>query len=233
MSNMGGISHLAGLDGIANIGDYEKVSSGMEGLTALPIVNSNADPRARLRVTNTALYDAEDTGTSAISSLPLFATPVGGAFVNNSTVRKTLGDTNLRAAGALGSPMVFDLFSFNIKARPATGVTPVTEADLMRLYVNAYFEFAFNNRPFLQIPLSEIPCGTGFEGVSTLSSDFQMHNGVGLRSNSFKFNVEKYRVRIHSTENFNATIYWPTAAVTFVVNTRIQVLANGYLYNGI
>lgn len=204
---------------------------GLESMEALPIVASPPSGRAKLRVTTNPVYDAELTGTAALTQLDWFRSPNGGVFQNATTTKKTLCDSNLQQTGQLGSPLLFDLTDFNIKVTP-NSTTPVTEADLLRFYVGAYFQFSFNNRPFLQIPTWEIPHGVGIDGVSTANNINELRNGAPLRSNKFKFTVGKYRVRIRSTENFNASNYW-NASTTFVVSIKAHLILQGFLYNGI
>jgi len=203
----------------------------------LPIVSKSAAGIAKLRVAPAPMYDAELTGTSALSSLNFFRSPEGGMFQYATTTKKTYADTNMKQQGILGSPQVFDLNAFNIKVTPIT-VTPTTEADLYRVYVTSFFEFLFNNRPFLQIPTWEIPHGVGIEGVSTANNINSLHNGIGVRSNKFGFTVSAgkggtARVRIRSTENFSANINFPSASATFVVSTKVHVMLQGTLYNGL
>lgn len=211
-------------------------------LEALPVVPVKVGTGAKLRVLPQPVYDSELTGTSAISQVVFFATALGGSFQNTSGTpdytRKTLADTNIRQTGQLGSPLEFDMVGFNLKLQPAVTTTPavITPADFTQLYKNGWFEFAFNNRPFLQIPIEELPHGngaSGFNGVTTAAAGNQMpHVGVGHRSNIFKYLVGKYRVRIRSTENFSATLNW-NAAITQSITWKVTLLLQGFLYNAI
>jgi hypothetical protein len=232
LGNVGAIKQLMGLSGLSD-GKQNPWSQmhGMESMEALPIITSVKAGQARLRVTTNPVYDSELTGTSALTSIDFFRAPNGGFFQYATTTKKTLSDSNLYQAGQLGSPYLFDLTAFNLKVTPNT-TTPVTEADLLRMYVNSYFQFSFNNRPFLQIPTWELPHGVGIDGVSTANNINELRNGAPLRSNAFKFTVGKYRVRIRSTENFNASIFF-AASTTFVVSIKAQLILGGFLYNGI
>lgn len=225
------LQQLLADSGLANADQNPWSMQGLESMDALPIISAPPSGRAKLRVTTEAIYDAEVTGTSALTDINWFRAPNGGVMQNATTTKKTLADTNLQVPGSLGSPLLFDLTGFNIKVTPTT-VTPVTEADLERVYVGSYFEFLFNNRPFLQMPTIEIPHGVGIDGVSTATNVNQLRNGAPTRSNVFKFTVGKYRVRIRSTENFNARLVWASAA-TFVVNTKLHLICQGFKYNGI
>ena len=205
---------------------------GLEGMDSLPIVTQKAPGNAKLRVTPNPIYDSEVSGTSAITDLSLFRSPEGGVFQNATSTKKTLADTNLKQQGQLGSPLIFDIVGFQIKVTQASGTTPVTEADLYRFYVGSYFEFSFNNRPFLQIPTFQVPAGVGIFGVSNVNAQNALQNGVASPSAMLKYMVGKARIRIRSTENFNAKIQW-ASSVTFVASVKVSVYLNGYLYNGI
>jgi len=205
-------------------------------LQALPIVSVQTAKGAKVRVLPQAQYDSEVTGTGGISDLSFFANPLGSGFANAASTKKTLADTNVRQNGQLGSPLEFDLVGFNIKVNNAAANTSITPVDLAEMINNSYFEFAFNNRPFLQVPTNMIPHGVGpegFNGTETGAAINQMPiNGIGHRSNLFKFLVGKYRVRIRSTENFSAKISWPISTAP-VVSVKFTVILQGYLYNAI
>ncbi len=232
LGNARDVKNLMALSGLSD-GKQNPWSSmhGMESMDALPIITSVKAGQARLRVTTNPVYDSELTGTSALTQIDYFRAPNGGFFQYATTTKKTLADSNLFQAGQLGSPYLFDLTQFNMKVTP-NSTTPVTEADLLRFYVGSYFQFSFNNRPFLQIPTWELPHGVGIDGVTTANNVNQLRNGAPLRSNAFKFTVGKYRVRIRSTENFNATVFY-NASTTFVVSIKTQLILGGFLYNGI
>jgi hypothetical protein len=204
-------------------------------LQALPIVSTKTASGAKVRVLPQAQYDSEVTGTGGITELAFFANPLGGAM-SNGGAKKTLGDTNVRQNGQLGSPLEFDLIGFNIKVNSAAANTAITPGDLVEVINNSFFEFAFNNRPFLQVPTNMIPHGVGpegFNGFATGAAINQMPiNGIGHRSNLFKFLVGKFRVRIRSTENFSARIVWPVSMVP-TVSIKCCVILQGYLYNAI
>jgi len=210
-------------------------------LENLPVVSVQTAKGAKVRVLPQPQYDSELTGTGAIGQLPFFAVPLGGTFQNTtgapSYTRKGLADTNVRQNGQLGSPLEFDMVGFNLKIAPAVSTVGIVPADWLQIIKNSYFEFNFNNRPFLQIPTEEIPCGTGISGFAGVAAagaavNQQMHVGIGHVNNVFKYLVGKYRVRIRSTENFSASLNWPTA-ITNSITYKITVILHGYLYNAI
>jgi len=213
---------------------------GLTGLEALPIATVPPARGAKLRVLPQPIYDSEVTGTAAISQVNFFSTALGGAFANLSTSKKGLSDTNMRQVGQLGSPLEFDMIGFNLKVFPASPVTTavsITADDFYTFYSNAYLEFLFNNRPFLQVPLWEIPngCGPNGSGTTVADTNNNLINGVPHRSNVFKYLVGKYRVRIRATENFSANIKWDgiSSSATTAVSLKATLFLQGFLFNAI
>ena len=212
-------------------------------LENLPVVTTATAKGAKVRVLPQPLYDSELTGTGAINQLPLFAVPLGGSFQNVTGTpdytRKGLADTNVRQAGQLGSPLEFDMTGFNLRIAAAVTSTPVgiVPADFLEIIKNGWFEFNFNNRPFLQVPIEELPCGVGISGFAGLAGagaaiNQQFHVGIGHTNNVFKYLVGKFRVRIRSTENFSASLNWGTA-IANTITYKVTLVLQGYLYNAI
>jgi len=194
---------------------------------------------ALLRKLTNPLYDTIvlDSGV-AIQAIQFFRLPIG-INMPVTAVAKTEADTNLTQAGQLGTPQMFDLEGFNfesIQVDPTDIANNV--ADLVALYEQGLFSFFFGQqRPWLEIPLSQIPTGIYLNGTmgfgDTAGSDEALFIGVGEScvDSIYNFTVGKEAIRVHSAEPFNAEITWPNGAITPAgADQRVRVYMIGSLY---
>jgi len=199
---------------------------------------------AILRKLTNPLYDSTVLqGGVAINNMQFFRLPIG-ANMPVTAVAKTEADTNLTQAGQMGTPQMFDLegFCFEHLMNDATSGT-ITDAqniaNVEALYGQAVYNFFFGQqRPWLQLPLRQIPTGpflTGDAGMGDVgNADMCIYLGMGKATvdSIYNFTVGKKAIRVHSAEPFNATVTYPNAAITPTagLNYRMRTYMIGSLY---
>lgn len=205
------------------------------------ITMSRPAGNAILRKLTQPLYDTNvlENGV-APGLLQFFIIPIGGVLPVALT-NKSLADTNLDQASALGVPQMFDLESFNFElfVHDPTNLNDNVE-DIFQMYEQSLFTFFFGtNRPWLRVPLSQIPTGTALTGDISVANGAEeaafLHQGLARTDEVYDFTVRKKAIRIHSAENFHVEINWPNGgtAVWQMVDTRVRVFLNGHLYSAL
>jgi hypothetical protein len=194
---------------------------------------------ALLRKLTNPLYDTTILeNAAAVNALQFFRLPIG-VNMPVTAVAKTEADTNLTQAGQLGTPQMFDLEGFNFEFMQVDPTDVANNiADLLAVYEEGLFSFFFGQqRPWLEIPVSQIPTGiylTGTMGFGdTAASDEAMFIGQGQSScaSVYNFTVGKKAIRLHSAEPFNAEVNWPNGAITPAgADQRIRTYMVGSLY---
>jgi hypothetical protein len=197
---------------------------------------------AILRKLTQPLYDTvilENAG-AAPNLYQYFIIPIGGNLAV-ANVPKTLADTNLDQASQLGVPSMYDLMGFNFELFVAdpTDLNDNVE-DIFQLYEQSVFTFFFGtNRPWLSLPLSQIPTGTALTGSADTSVGVEealfVHQGLARQDEVYDFTVRKRAIRIHSAENFHVEIDWPNGgtAAWQMADTRTRVFMVGNLYSAL
>lgn len=209
-------------------------------LEAMPVQRSVAEGRSIVRVLPQPLYDTEVITTSATTELRFFVKPLGQADQSAVITKKTLAETNLRGPGALPKPQLFDLFGFNLKIA-ANATTPITRADFELVLLGGYCEFTMGDRIYLRVPIADMPHGVAPEGFAATTANAttlqSVHNGVGHRSNIYKFTIaNKYRAIIRWSESFGFNLYWPGASggsINPSAALRCQAFLQGLLHNAL
>ena len=206
------------------------------------ITQSRPAGQAILRKLTQPLYDTNILeNAAATANVQFFRLPVG-APMPVTAVAKTEADTNLNQAGQLGTPQMFDLEGFNVEYS-IVDYTDVADnaADLILLYQQSVFTFFFGqNRPWLELPLSQIPTGCYLTGnyqdgdVTANTEAMWVHEGLARVSEVYNFTVGKQAIRVHPAEAFNAEITWPNGAVTWnAARSRIRCYMIGSLYTAL
>lgn len=176
-------------------------------------------PAAMVRSYKQPLYDSEQAVVATPNAdLIFFQKPIGQTLAGG-VIQKTILHTNMRSAGALGVPISFDLFGFNVRLPKGT-----TIADFQSLYNTGVFEYSVGTDTiFLQVPLEEIPTGVDVEGIGVTD---QPHNGWGVTDNLYRFDVTGRALHLNSQENFQAKISFPSAGNTLTAARLIKVWSN-------
>lgn len=188
------------------------------------------------------LYDTTvlpAVGTNIISLL-YFRLPIG----NNmpvTAVAKTEADTNLTAAGMVGTPEMFALEGFNIEFCQHTPRDVANNVnDLEAFYGQSVFSFFFGQqRPWLEVPLTQIPTGVYPDGRlgmgDTAGNEDVAYVGMGMSSvkEAYNFTVDGRPIMLRSAEPFHAEVTWPNTApwqLTSAANQRVRCYMLGTLY---
>jgi hypothetical protein len=203
------------------------------------IVAGRVSAPAQLRKLTQPIYDTNILQNGAATALTqFFRLPVGN-LMPVTAVAKTLADTNMTAAGYIGNPEHFDLESFNFEyfIHDPTNVGPVV-ADSILLYQQSVFTFFFGvNRPWLRVPLSQIPNGVALTGtfadgdVTANTAAMWTHLGRARVDSVYEFTVAGQSIAIRPNESFQVDLTWPNGAVTWTAaSSRARVYLNGSFY---
>lgn len=177
-------------------------------------------------------YDTVLLPTAATPALlTFFAVPLGqagGVFIPAAAGAKTLADTNMDLAGQLPGGYNFKLLGFRVQY----GWNMSTQ-DLQTVINGAVFSFVIASKPFLRVPLRNIPSGNG--PVSTAAAV----NSSGWQVLSNGYSIAKKPLDLLQTQNFQVTISWPGGAVApstvgatcqAAAGLPITVYLDGFLY---
>jgi len=192
-------------------------------------------PSAALRPLKQPLYDTMQYAIAGQVQLRMFSVPLGQPIAA-AAANKTLADTNLEQAGQLGTPQMFDLYGFCFEAQLITAADG-SAGDAFGIYETGVFEFTFGvSRPWLQIPLTEIPRGVGPTGgqqgdgfVAAYAREW-LYCGEGSPAEMYSFTIGRKAIRLHSNETFGVNLNWPLGAVAITAITRVRVYLMGILY---
>lgn len=183
-------------------------------------------PAAVVRSYKQPLYDTELARTALPNADMIFFSKPIGQNLADGTTQKTLLHTNMRSAGALGVPLSFDLFGFNVRVPK-----DITLSDFRSFYARGVFEYSVGQDTiFLQVPVEDVPSGVDTEGLG--STDVP-HVGWGVTDNYYRFDVTGRALHINSQENFQVKIFFPSAGVTLTADRLIRVYKRGILYKGL
>lgn len=199
---------------------------------------------AVLRKLKQPLYDTTVIeGGAATQQLQFFNIPIGGAMPVAGGA-KSLADTNMSQAAQLGTPQEFSLVGFNYEFFVLEPDDIANGApDYLLMYEQSTFTFVFsNNRPWLRVPLSQIPqgisaTGTGASGDITNNIEFgYLHQGLASVKEYYNFMLpNKKLIHIYPNEPFGVDIDWFNGAIT--LNTandqRCRVFIVGFLYSAL
>jgi len=192
-----------------------------------PYAVSSPLPSALLRPLQQPLYDTDVLLAPAATQNAIQFFQRGLGQNDAAAVVKTLAETNVAQSGQLANPLEFSVFAFNFVIAPA-----VTQADFIAIMTGSVFSFLYTgNRVYLQIPLNRIPTGVGPEGFAATTVGattlYQVKNGVGHISNTYRFTIGKSALRIRPTENFQIQLTWPRGVPVVVAANRLQVFILG------
>jgi len=197
------------------------------------------EARAALRPLKQPLYDTGHIILGATNRVNFFQAPQGQPIVAAGAL-KTEADTNLTQSGMLGRPQEFDLYGFNLEVAVDMIAAEDDIQDFSLIYENGVFEFYFGQqRPWLQVPVQEIPHGTGLEGALGTADDaaalnyFLGHNGLGSSKQFYNFTIGKKPIPIGSAENFNGRLDFPAGAITCANLHRARCYMKGVLYSAL
>lgn len=197
----------------------------------------SAQPKAAaLRPLKQPLYDTSILPAAGGLAVQFFAIPLGQAMPVTG-VLKTLADTNMQQAGQLGTPNMFELYGFKFKYQQSVNVA----ADFDAIYDTGVFTFNFGQqRPWLQIPLAQIPAGTMPTGANTIDGQaapgaeiYSLTNGPSNTNSYYNFTIQRKAILIGSNEVFGATVTYPLGAAAVTANTRVQVYLVGIFHRAI
>jgi len=186
------------------------------------------------------LYDTTVVAGAVATGLLQFFRIQQGGIMPVAAVVKSEADTNMKTAGALGEPMMFDLESFNFEwfvLEPDD--VDDTSPDLVDIYEQSLFTFLFGlNRTAWQFPLSQIPSGTMLTGQSSSGDTTNatewgfLHQGVPSVGQVYDVMMDNEPTEIGPVEPFGIDITWPNGnfTTTSTNNQRARVFMNGCLY---
>lgn len=195
--------------------------------------------RALLRPLKQPLYDTGRLDAGANNRVAWFQAPQGQPIVAAGAL-KTEADTNLTQAGQLGRPLEFDLYAFQVELFHS-GANVAFVDDALLVYEAGVFEFFFGQqRPWLQVPLTQIPNGLYVTGTvatadaGTPTAYAFVNNGKSSVKEYYDFTIGKEPVPIASAENFTARIDFPGGAVTTATaQLRCRCYMVGVLYSSL
>jgi len=200
------------------------------------LVVGSAPQAAALRPLKQPLYDTNIYAAAGQAQLQFFSIPRGQAMPVTG-VAKSEADTNMQQASQLGTPNMFELYGFNCKFQQS-----VWDADdFNAFYDTGVFRFFFGQqRPWLTVPLSKIPCGVMPSGSVTIDGAaapgqeiYSMTNGPPHTQSYYNFTVRRAPILINSNETFSVTLDWPLGAVAVTANGRITVELVGILHSAL
>jgi len=202
------------------------------------LVVGTAPPPAHLRPLKQPLYDTLVYAAAGQLILRAFSIPQGQPIAP-AGANKTDADTNLTQAGQLGTPNEFDLYGFNFEIENLTNINGAI-TDIRDILETGVFEFNFGaNRPWLIVPLRDIPRGCGAHGgvqgdgyVALYQREVQV-NGLGSPKEFYNFTIGNAPIRIRSNETFGVTLSWPLGVVAISAATRVRVYLQGILYTAL
>ena len=180
-----------------------------------------------LRKYRQPMYDEEKVGNGAATRvISFFSRPRGQT--DNAGVVKTLRDTNLQNANALGGKQEFYLVGFNVMldwdilatdsmAAAPNALTNETYV-VQQIMADSLFEFQFGRQTNLvEVPLERVPFGGGPSGVihaniveAATSIAQVLTNGVPSVREFYDVRLQKNRPRhIQPDQSFSCQITWP------------------------
>ena len=206
------------------------------------ITMSKPSGAALLRKLTQPLYDTRVLANAVAvpATVQYFRIPIGGVLAGAAT-NKTEADTNLTSQGSLGVPQIFDLDGFNYEVFLADGSVAFTSniVDMAFIYTTGVFRFFFGqSRPWLEVPLTQIPTGTALTGrldieetIGPTAGAF-LHNGPASVEEKYDFTVGRQSIRLHSAEPFNCEVSYPQGSPGNIVGAAIRTRAylTGSLY---
>lgn len=156
-------------------------------------------------------YDTQTIPAAGATLLTYFAVPIGSGATNfgAATIAKNLADTNMDLASQLPAGYNFTLLGFRIMP-----TFNVTQADITLAFNAAVFTFTIGSKPYLRTPVRTIPAGNGPSGFYTQAAAATaaiVSNGWPMLTNGFS--IGRKPLLLQQTQNFQATITWPVAAV--------------------
>ena len=112
--------------------------------------------------------------------------------------------------------------------------------DFRDIIETGVFQFNFGaNRPWLTVPLRDIPRGTGVNGMVqgdgyvALYQREALINGQGSPNEFYNFTIGNSPIRIRSNETFGVNLTWPLGVVAVSAITRLRVYLIGILYTAL
>lgn len=166
------------------------------------------------------LYDRNTVTTSNTTSLTFFQTPVGQSS-------KTRRDTNMALAGQVSAHQ--EALVIGIQLKPVL-VAAHTFTELANQVINGgYLVFTVMQKTFLELPLLALPGGSAIVSHPTTTQNNtlvdRMSLGWPIDPNMFKLD---YPVKLEKGQNFDVTLYWPTAP-SLTTAMDLYVLLCGYM----
>lgn len=187
-------------------------------------------PAAVVRSYKEPLYDTEMIlGATPAVEFILFSKPIGQQL-NDNVTRKTFLHTNQTQAGALGTPLSFDVYAFNARL---TGVLAkvVTIGNFNLVFGAGVAEVVFgSDNKFLTIPIEDVPSGVDVEGLGATDAP---HIGLGVSENLYRFDIGGRALHINSTENYQVKITFPSGLTGTTGNLLFRWFMRGIKYKGI
>jgi hypothetical protein len=168
-----------------------------------PLVKGTPSQTAKLRPLRNPLYDKEKMANGvAQTRLELFVNRRQFADGTN----KNLNDTNMQGDGVLGVPLEFDFIGLTGKLDYGTDIV-----DINGSYNEGALEWFFHQSvPWLQLPLTELPSGTGAWGFTTEAATTIFNNGIPALTNFWNMTDHLRQSRhILSMESFKGVITFP------------------------
>lgn len=176
-----------------------------------------------LRPLKQPMYDTETYPAAGVGRLQW--------FVNSSTIAatgaaKTLAETNMTQNGNLGTPLEFDLIGFNFEIQYGTTIPDRSNIENTGVFIWIFGQ----NTPWLTIPITRIPEGSGYSGATTANNVTAIAQGVPHATNFYNFSVDRRARHIFSNESFHGELQYPNGVVTITVATRLRMFMLGVLF---
>lgn len=213
-----------------NGGTRQRVGRVPMGLPSLAAYNPNR-PDATEAIWQ-PFYDFQSYGTAGATSQAFFQVP-------NGQSSKTYADTNMQLAGQFPAPTAFLCTAIMVyfdagatdSATSTTAVAQTNINDVISVANSGFLEFTIGGKVYLRdAPIGKFPPNftingfTSFLGTTTAPAMIQ----TGFARSAGRY-YEITPFLIPQSQNFNITIYWPTA-VTISTTGRIGVILDGFYY---
>jgi len=188
-------------------------------------------PAAVVRSYKEPLYDSEVMlASDPDAEMVLYSRPVGQFLVDGVT-RKTLLFTNQTQAGALGTPLSFDLYAHNARLIGSLTTKTVTKGNYDLVFAAGVAQVVFGqDSVFLTVPLEDVPSGVDTEGLGATDSP---HIGLGVSENLYRFDIGGRALHINSTESYAVKISFPSGLSGTTGNLLFRWYMRGIKYKGV
>lgn len=179
-------------------------------------------------------YDYQSYGTAGATSFIFFQVP-------NGQSNKTYADTNMELAGQFPAPTAFLCTAVMVAYFPGAVPSIVGTAtaantpwnDVVAIANSGWFELKIGSKVYLRdAPIGKFPPNFTIGGVSSVGVASGATTIIQTQTGFARAQGRYYEITpflIPQSQNFNVSLYWPTAQ-TVSTTGRIGVILDGFYY---